>query len=398
MRDHLADDAPSRLWWGVRTYASILALVLVLVPGALVLSVAAKPLIYQAEALVIATELNMSERELGRVAEAVFASGSVAESAVRRGALPFDPRDLVPLKVTAEPVGESRAVKVLATDADPELATRIANAAADALVEDLNQAGPGVGVFAVKSRAVVPDEPIEQTSVPEALAVGLVAAGALGLGLVGLLVVVRRPLLGAFEASALAEAPVLAILHVPSGRPGRVVEPELVRGLSALSKQIFPKREGLGAIVACAGRNARRSQVSLLLARLLSRDGPVYLVAAPGSTLTERDLASIESSNLNLSKALRPEIQSGATPVVIDGLSASDYDVAQLLPSGVSVVLLVEEGTPQPNVEAAVQQFLPGALRGIAFVRRGRRGGRAPMKRISRSPKESEKTPSSRES
>jgi hypothetical protein len=225
----------------------------------------------------------------------------------------------------------------------------------------------------------------------------IVAAGALGMGLVGLLVAVRRPILGAFEASALAETPVLAVLHVPGGRSGRVVEPELVRGLAALARQLFPKREGVGAIVACAGRNARRSQISLLLARLLSRDGPVYLVAAPGSTLTERDLSSIESSNLHLSKTLRPELQSGAAPVVIDGLSASDYDVAQLLPSGVSVVLLVEEGTPQPNVEAAVQQFLPGALRGIAFVRRGPRGGgagRAPARRTSRSPRESEKTSS----
>ena len=59
--------------------------------------------------------------------------------------------------------------------------------------------------------------------------------------------------------------------------------------------------------------------------------------------------------------------------VVIDGPSAGTSDIPQALPIKASIVLVVVEGAGLNRVRDAAEQFLPGELDGIVFVRRSSR-------------------------
>ncbi len=137
--------------------------------------------VYHAEALVVANELAIRVESLPRTAVAIFNSSGVAELAVSLSGTDVDPDYLFRKIVSAEPVENTNVIKVDSVHTDPELAAAYANAAGEALAQELNRIGAGLGSFSLHMRAEVPDAPIPTGRlqlVVAALTAGI--AGAMG--------------------------------------------------------------------------------------------------------------------------------------------------------------------------------------------------------------------------
>jgi capsular polysaccharide biosynthesis protein len=370
------EDAASRLWWGLRRFAWIFIVVLPITTGVSLLAAQGAPTLdkqYKASALVIATERNFSPELFARLADTVFTGGTVAEKAVEEGHLPLDPQDLIPTYASLEPVQDNIITRVVGLHSDPQLAAAIANSTASALVEELNKSGAGVGKFAVQDQARVPSSPDITTARSVPIAVGLVAGIILGASLIGLIIALRRPLLGSGEAAELVGAPILGTPTLPPLRAGRPVDPQAVKGLSALAKRLLPTLPGVTALVSCGGDERIRTLFAQLVSTVLADRDPAFLIRSEDRSVQAMYEQFSPPRNLVVGDRV-PEGQVWRrAAVVIDGPSAGTSDIPQALPIKASIVLVVVEGASLNRVRDASEQFLPGELDGIVFVRRSSR-------------------------
>lgn len=267
------------LGWLARRYAllAVVVVVLVSVSGGLVAGSLARSSPYDAEALVIATELQLRPEQLPRLGESVFTSGSVAR-AVRDGLrLDEDFRTLVPDVIALDPVPESISFVVHGRSDDPDEAARLANAAATAFVAAMNRAGAAVGVFVVQDQAFVPRE--RALRGPGALLgtlVSLFAGVVLAVVAVTALHGARRPVLSAEQAAELTRAPVVGDVRLPWD--GDVDGP--VPGRRPLAHRLL--REGVTEVVleGTFDSYATRQQLAAALRAAPELDGRVRVVQA----------------------------------------------------------------------------------------------------------------------
>jgi capsular polysaccharide biosynthesis protein len=410
-------DVVNRLHWGVRRYFPVLVLT---VSAAVMLSLA-RPAsgprqTYDAAALVVATSLEIDALQLPRTVDAVFGGGSVAESVSSK--LPeVGPADLlIPDVIRVEPLNDTVVVRVIGRSRQPSTAANLANEAAMSLVAELNELGPGVGEFVVQDAARLPLRRDDGSSPLTSVAIGVLSGGALGLGIVVLLLVMRRPVIASGEAAAVVGAPLLASLQLPRRRrhvehlgsarrlshltrqlaAAIVVGPPLlaslqlprrrrhvehlesVSGLSQLTRQLLPADRPMCALVGIGSDTRARLEVMRLVAFLLSRTGKVVLVV-PVSDQGELSDRTRSASNVTVidSWFMPPVNPGGAVPgvgdqgtVVLFGLSAVGLDVPQVLPAGIRTVLFVAQGAPREQLESVVDQFGPDGVDGTVFVRR----------------------------
>jgi len=366
------NDAASRLWWGMRRYAAIFLVIVPLTTLIAFVAVRGTPLqkSYQTSALVIATERQFPPELFARLADAVFTGGTVAERAVSEGRLGIDPRKLIPTYASLEPVQDNIIIKVIGENRNAELSARIANATATALVEELNQSGRGVGVFAVQDHARVPTTADTSSSRALPLIVGVIAGFLLGGGIIGLILTVRRPLLGAGEAAELVGAPVLGTPILPAVRGGRPIDVSAVKGLASLAKRIMPARPAVVALAACGGEGRYRTLLAQMISSVLAERGAVFLIPSAEQTVAGMYSIFAPPANVMVSEHIPDGKVWRMAGVVIDGPSANEVDLPQVLPSRASIVLVVAQGTPMSQVRDAAEQFLPGELEGIVFIRR----------------------------
>lgn len=380
-------DVATRLGWGLRRYAPIIAAT-VAIAVALTLSGPARALFastpsYESSALIVAQELQIKPEQLPRTAEAVFNGGSVAAAVADELGDPSLANRLIPRRIRLEPLNDTIALRIVGRSDDPDRAARFANLGADAFLTELNRLGSGVGVFALQDQARAPERQAKVASPVVPLVVGTAGGVILGIGLVMLLLTVRRPVLSSTEAAEVAGAPMLALLELPRAGGRAPVAPEAVSGLGLLARQLFPSGAGVAALIGCGGRDGRtRPEVLRLLALLLSRRTTVFLVGARAERIDDLDaslkgrqeIRVVREGLLDLleggSTRSRVAASSSAREAVLIGVDASAYDVPQLLPADARSVLYVPEGTPHRSVDHAARQFGPGELSGVAFVRR----------------------------
>ena len=377
------NDAFSRLWWGIRRFWPVLAIALVLGLTASSSSAVREGLSttadYEATALVVASVLEIDAEHLGRTADAVFTSGDVAEE-VAEELDDVAVGEVIPSHVRLEPVVDTVALRVIGAAPDPGEAADLANVAADALVTALNDIGPGLGVFVLQDPARPPTVRSAQPAVVLPVLLGTIGGLLLGIAAISLLLVMRRPVLSPDEASAITGVEALAVLTVP--RRGRAIVPESIGGLALLSRRLYSSAgPAAAAIVGSGGDRALRLEITRLLARLVARRRHVYVLAAEEDRGEALDaLAAVDSSVTVVTSWLRDRLRAsdvalrmedGDAPVLFS-VSASDYDVPQLLPDDARAALLVAEGAKASTIEAAAKQFVPGDLLGIVFVRRRR--------------------------
>jgi capsular polysaccharide biosynthesis protein len=104
-----------------------------------------------AQALVIAQDLDVDLRALPRYAEAVFQDGQVARAVADE--LGVDASGVVPDQVSLVSEPDTIVLVIIGHAEDGATAARIADVAADAYVRQLNAAGDGVGAFALQAPA-----------------------------------------------------------------------------------------------------------------------------------------------------------------------------------------------------------------------------------------------------
>lgn len=378
-------DAVSRLGWGLRRWWWIPLIVVVLVTTPLILLV---PRIlpedpaYEARALVVANELEIRAEQLPRLAETIFTGGQVAEAAVEAGELPWEPRDLIPEHAELEPLQDNILLIVVGRASDPALAATTADSAAQALVEELDSVGPGLGSFSIQADARVPEEPQQLLGSRTVFVAAVIVGLAAGFGVLALLLVVRRPAITGGEAAETADSDLIGVLRLPRGRDLPAVTEVL--GLSALARRIHPDMAGTSAFVGLTRRGRAADEAAVLVTLALARFGPVDHVPLGDEPRYAEELYS--SARVSMCPPDELTSTGGDVPTVISGTSAELLDVPQHVPPGTRIVLVAREGIPSRRLEQARAQFLEEEIAGVVFVLRRlrRRGGGKPAVDVTR--------------
>jgi capsular polysaccharide biosynthesis protein len=182
--------------WGRRNRLLLVAWV-VIVAVAVPVAALSRDTSVDAEAFVIASQLDIDMEALPRYAEAVFSNGEVASAvATTYGG---EAAEVVPDRVSLAVEPDTVVLRVIGHDPDPETAAAIANVATEAFVRSLNSTGAGIGQFVLQAEAEPsgPAQPAgheaagqeadadaaELTSIAVSLAVGLAVGVAVGFAL-----------------------------------------------------------------------------------------------------------------------------------------------------------------------------------------------------------------------
>jgi capsular polysaccharide biosynthesis protein len=389
-------DPAAEFGWALRHYrwlvVALAALALALAGSLAAWQEAQRPG-YEATALVIANDLAHSPEQLPRLAEALLANDSVADDAIAAGSLPWSPRELRDEHVELTPLEQNILIEVTGKAADPDLAARAANVVADALAEALNRPGEGVGVFSVQHQANPPTEPAEDRTVLLYAAGGLVLAILLPLGVVGLLLALRRPVSRPGDAGDVVGAQVVGVLSLPSQRRaprpwapepahrlghgilsalGLAAEDEKsntpapadVPGLVALCRTVFPDGKGICLLSAPTDAARTRTAVAGWLVEAMAAQSDVVVVPAAPPRASD----DVPSPIIVLGRPIGhlPDY----APVVIDGFDDDTLTARQPMPEGARGVLVVPEGSPRTAVIDAGERFADDELAGVVFVRR----------------------------
>jgi capsular polysaccharide biosynthesis protein len=355
-------DSLVGLRWGVRHYAWLIlactAVIGVLVP---VHELNRKP-VFSSDALVVATDLRMDLKALPRYGAAIFDDGQVAQRLKAEFGDDGDPEDVVPKLASVLTEQDSNVMHVTGHASDARTAALRANVAAAVFVDELNRPGSGVGRFAVQSTASAPverDEPIR--AAPYAVSVGLAAGVIFGLGVVTLLVVLRRPIVDAASAGRIGGMPLLGTIVLPVQRHKSRTPPiQQIRGLMPVCRRLLNWDVATVLLVSARRSRSTRRRVALAIAFGLARVRRVHLRA--DEQWVDPVTPSGEPGDPTAADA-RPD-KSAIT--VVD-----DVDPVDLLSVGpnVTVLLVVREGIGSGRLRALVSE-LEGAPAGLVLVRR----------------------------
>ncbi|MBA2695804.1 MAG: hypothetical protein H0U62_08190, partial [Actinobacteria bacterium] len=280
-------DVFGALAWGLRRYAWLVVLSIVVIGVLVPFGLSRSAPVYEAQAVLAPNQQVVipSLDALPRYGEVVFFSGAVAQ-AVRDAYGLAATTPIIPDRVELVTEQDNVAFTVIGRADNPSEAADLANIAAVAFSRKLNQTSEAVGTFIVLSGA---ERPVaaEPTLAGGALALAIGVLGGLiiGLALVVLLVVLRRPVLDAEAAQEVTGAPVLGRVTMPGG-PGGVTAGD-VRGVAGLCRRLLADASSVVLFVGPKKSAALRHRLTPVLTSLLSRSRSV--VASRGG---EQDLTT----------------------------------------------------------------------------------------------------------
>jgi len=348
------------LLWCLRHY-SWLVLATILVGAATPLLVLPDQQLYQADALVVARQLTVNDRVLPALSESVFADGGVA------AALDADPaargRALIPDRVFLVSGPDSVTMVVRAQDEDPQAAKTLADVAATAFAAELNRGGAGVGSFAVQGEAVLPDTPLRQTSTTLWAALGALTGLVLGLGLVALLGVLRRPCVTSGDVEAAVGVPLLGTVELHRAARGTYLGPRGVRGIATVTRWLATVPSGRLTLISAPSATGIRQRLYVMIAIAMAPVRGLRLEAAD-------ELVDVVHDHMR-SGAGRAE--DDADLVLVDG--GSPFELVDPAAAPVSVVAVAPVGTSRSRLRELALDYLNGGLVGVVLVKRrlGRR-------------------------
>jgi len=350
-------DAISVLRWGLRHYTALFVACVISVAVIIPLLIAQGGTRYDASALVVAQRLDMDLTALPRYAEATFGNGEVARAAAVQLGGNAQEGSVIPGQVSLQAEQDSIVLQVVGHADSAQGAADLANTAAAAFVAQLNLPGEGVGTFNVQSEAVPPAQPVARLAgTPVALAVGLAAGVFLGLALVSLLLVLRRPVLDAADAAELTGVPVLGTVTLLRMRPRQLPAAGEVSGLVPACRRLLAMHPEIVLLMHAGKSEALRRQLCVAMARVLGRVRPVRLVAAPEVGAAAQGFPGEDVILSDVAGPLRRE-EPGAEITLVDGPSPLDV----VAPSGTSAaILVVAHGVSERVLRAAVSEHLGG--------------------------------------
>ncbi len=353
--------------WSLRHYGWIVV--------ACVLALAAAPLVlapgnptYQADALVVARQLTVDQEALPHLAESVFGSGDV-EAIVAADPTVVDGEDLIPDRLSVIAAEDSIAVVVQARDPDPATAARLANLGADALVLELNRAGAGVGEFVLQAPAILPTEPLTELPPEVRAALGALAGLVLGLGLVALLAVVRKPVVTYHDVQAAAGVPLLGTVRLPRWVKGAYAGPLAVPGITTITRWLSTVPSGRLLLVTpptATGTSSAawmRDRLFVMLGVALS---PVRHVRLEGPTRLLDAIEHLRLEHRDTSGSGAPEDRPERSLVLVDG--GSPIDLVNWAGTSTSVVAVAPMGVSQRALRDLAAEYVGGGLVGVVLV------------------------------
>ncbi|MDP5183791.1 hypothetical protein QOZ88_14220 [Blastococcus sp. BMG 814] len=362
-------DAIGMLRWGLRRYWPVFLVCVLLgaVAAPLAASRVEKPA--EADALIVATRLDMSLTAMPRYGETVFDNGQVAQ-AVAAGFGDVVPlRNIVPDRVSLVADQDSIVFRVIGHDPDPQTAADLANTAATTFVDALNAPGAGVGLFQLLSQAQPPPPPGPALNEKLAVVVGGATGLVLGLTAVSLLLAVRRPVIDAAGVDDATGVPALGTVTVPRTRRGRSARPDQFPGLIPVCRRLLRLKTPTIVLVSRAGEERMRGKLSVALTSVLMRVRDIRFIGPADlhEVVSERKAAlGADPGRLDLSGTDGP---TGLT--VID--SNDPLDLVQP-PELTAAVLVAREGISSAALRAAVLEHLGGSAEArVLLVKRGRR-------------------------
>ena len=358
-------DAVGMLRWGLRRYRLVF-LVCLLLGGTLgPLAALQRNVPVEAEALVVAQRLDMDLTALPRYGQAVFNNGEVTRAITARLGSDGSYDDVIPDRVQLVAEQDSIIFRVLGRDTDPKTAADIANTAAETFVDTLNEPGAGVGTFALQSAAMAPAARADTPDALLAIPVGIGAGILLGLAVVCVLLVARRPVVDPVDAEEATGVPALGSVIVPRTSKGRIARPEELAGLAPVCRRLLALSTPIVVLVSRPRDERVRQQLSVALANVLQRVrhvrfvGPSHLREMVGEAEAPQDARPASEADTPSSLTL------------VD--SNEPLDLVQP-PESTATVLVVWEGIGGAALRAAVTEHLGGSAEArLLMVKRGRK-------------------------
>jgi len=230
--------------WGLRRYAWVVVLFVVALGVLVPLAQSRSADVYQAQSQVGPTKklLLPNLDPLPRFAQSVFDNGAVASDV--RDLEGLSPQSsVVPGTVHLRTALDNPVMIIVGQGSSPERAASVANKAASTFVVQLNKYSGSVGTFAVQSSAVPPAKADPKiVSGPWGVVIGVLAGLVAGCGAVGLILVLRRPVVGPAAAEGMTGLPVLG--RVPLARKGPPDGDERM-AIGALSRRLLTKEHDI---------------------------------------------------------------------------------------------------------------------------------------------------------
>jgi len=364
MRLLVADRTPGSavLVWGVRTLGWFVV-TCALVGGLLLpLLIAAGAPRYESSALVVGQELEIDSAALPRFADAVFHSDEMTERTANAAGFSGDVKNLIPDRIDLIAAEDSIVLQVLGRADDPGEAARFADVAATAFVGELNEAGSGVGSFAVQSEANVPRDEVEGPPAPLTSVVGAGAAAVLGACVVALVAAVRRPMLQAADVESTIGTRVLGAVVTPAAPGSRFPDPRRSVGIPAVARAMLQTPDATLAFASSPHAVALRQRLLVLVASSLSRFCDVTMIAPT-------ELHEAVEENLGRHPTMghaEPPAQVRGEMLVIDGIASAETDGERHEPMG--TVLVIAYGTPARRVRDLTAGYLGSEIVGAVLV------------------------------
>lgn len=357
------------LVWCLHSYLWLLLLsVFGAAAGALILL--AQPGSHEAKALVVTRQLDPNPKILPRYASSIFYGGEVAR--LTAAELGGDPSGLVPARLDIIAPEDSIIMTVVGKDVDPATAAQLADAGAEALVTELNRAGPGVGTFSVQAKAAVPNQPTVQLPPALAAALGGLAGAVLALSTVVLIAVVRRPVVAAEDVQAAVDSRLLGVLTLKL-RQWEFAHPRDVPGMVAVARQIAADPAGRFLVISESRDSVARQQVVVALGVALGGRGATRLYGEPYLRKEMRALgvepAHRPAGGVALAPTARRQI------VLVDQVES--LDLLHEAERPLRVVIVTRKGVPATRLRSAAAEHLPSEVLGVVLVERRRLGRRA---------------------
>jgi capsular polysaccharide biosynthesis protein len=335
--------ALSTVAWGLKHFAWVIVLGAVL--GAVVVPwyQYQQPKQYDATALVVAADLRASITVLPRYSTSVFDNGVVAREVAGKFGAAGDPEDVVPKEVSMVAAQDSIVMEVIGHSENKEDAVKIADLAAVTFVEELNSPGAGVGVFEVQSQASAPVEATEAfRAAPYSVIVGTIGGSILGVGIVLLLIVLRRPVVAG--SRRVVGLPVAGLVMLPRRRPRKSETSTRLEGSTTIARNVLGRAPDVVYVLGARGQSAATQMVTWSLRDALGR------APTKGALIRRVD---------------------GDAPLARPVIHIESPEDSRLLELPVStlVLLVVQEGTSLSSLRRIADPFDPGQA-AVVVVRR----------------------------
>jgi hypothetical protein len=262
-------DVFATLTWGLRRYAA-LVLAMVLALGVLVpLLLSQRADVYQATAQVgPSAKLELPNTDpLPRIAESVFNNGAV-EAAIRRQ-FRQPTGNVIPSEVRLIAAQDNLVLEVQAHAPTAVQAIQIANAAAAAFVFELNKYTNSVAPFVLAHGANLAKKVPKIAGGSASVALGLVAGLLGGIALVGLVLVIRRPVVEMSTAHDVTGSPVIGRIRIPRHGPQDSDD----RAIGLLCRRLLTT--SASAIHVAAPTHAQAEQVAGVMNEVFGRMPPM---------------------------------------------------------------------------------------------------------------------------